>query len=160
MHRRIRSGVFDFRDLTGGCSVMVGVIWIEPMRWTAILTIILVAGCSVLNPFPKPSVMRTLKDADRLVANGHEITDQSTIEGLAKIYRNAKWRPFLDTEPLDQISIQLFHGNEEILEFNYGAGWLMDESRKGILNEEQRQWMIDHIRSKIPAENLPDRHII
>lgn len=104
--------------------------------------------------------MHTMKDVDRIVASGHEITDRSTIEGLRNIYRTAKWRPFLDTEPLDQISIQLFRDDEKILEFTYGAGWLMDGSRKGVLNEEQQQWMIDHIRSKIPEEKLPDRHII
>ncbi|TWU41683.1 hypothetical protein Poly51_63900 [Rubripirellula tenax] len=130
------------------------------MRWIAIITITLAAGCSALNPFPKPSVMRAMKDADRIVANGHEITDRETVEGLRKIYGNAKWRPFIDTEPIDQISIQLFHGSEKVLEFSYGAGWLMDEARKGVLSEVQRQWMIDHIRSKIPAEKLPDRHII
>lgn len=126
----------------------------------AILTIALSTGCSALNPFPKPSVIRTLEDADRIVANGHEITDRSTIEGLRDLYQHAKWRPFIDTQPADQISIKLFHGNEEVLKFRYGAGWLMDESRKGVLNEEQRQWMNDNIRSKIPAENLPDRHIL
>ena len=130
------------------------------MRWIAILTLSLTVGCSALNPAPKLSVMRTMKDVDRLVANGHEINDRETIDGLRKIYRNAKWRPFLDTEPVDQISIKLFSGDEQVLEFTYGAGWLMDESRKGVLNEEQRQWMIDNIRSKIPVENLPDRNIL
>lgn len=101
-----------------------------------------------------------MKDVDRLVANGHEITDRDTIAGLRTIYRTAKWRPFLDTEPIDQISIILYAGDEPLLDFTYGAGWLMDETRKGVLNEEQQQWMIDHIRSKIPDEKLPDRHII
>lgn len=104
--------------------------------------------------------MRMMKDADRLVANGHEIKDRETLEGLRTIYRNAKWRPFLDTEPVDQISIRLFSGDVQVLEFTYGAGWLMDESRKGVLNDEQRQWMIDNILSKIPVENLPDRNIL
>jgi len=130
------------------------------MRWIALLTVTIAVGCSALNPLPRPSVMHTMKDVDRIVANGHEITDESTIEGLRKIYRTARWRPFLDTEPLDQISIQIFRGDEKMLEFTYGASWLMDESRKGMLNEEQQQWMIDHIRSKIPEEDLPDRHII
>ncbi|GAA4470890.1 hypothetical protein [Novipirellula rosea] len=101
-----------------------------------------------------------MKDADRIVANGHEITNQKTIDGLRKIYRTAKWRPFIDTEPVDQISIKLYSRDEQILEFTYGAGWLMDETRKGVLNEKQQQWMIDNIRSKIPEANLPDRNIL
>lgn len=141
-------------------SFNANVFWTEQMRWIALLALTVTGGCSALNPLPKPSVMRSIDEADRIVANGFEITDREIIDGLREIYRTAKWRPFIDTEPIDQISIVLFQGNEKVLEFRYGAGWLMDESRKGILNETQRQWMIDNIRSKIPEENLPDRGII
>lgn len=136
------------------------VIEVENMRWLVILAGMLVIGCSSLNPFPKSSVLRTMKDADRIVANGHEITDPETIAWLREIYLAAKWKPFLDSDPVDQISIKLFEGTEQVLEFTYGVGWLMDESRKGVLNQEQRKWMLDNIRSKIPEENLPDKYII
>lgn len=94
------------------------------------------------------------------MANGHEITDAETVAGLRNIYRTAKWRPFIDTEPADQISIKVYSGTERVLQFRYGAGWLMDESRKGILTEDQEKWMTENIRSKIPKENLPDKKVI
>ena len=126
------------------------------MRWVAMLALSSITGCSALNPLPEQSVLRTFRNADRLVANGHEITDAETIDGLRNIYRSAKWRPFIDTEPADQVSIEVYSGTARVLHFRYGAGWLMEESRKCILTEDQQKWMTEKIRSKIPKENLPN----
>lgn len=118
------------------------------MRWIAIVTLLCFAGCSAFRSGPKGSVLKTFDDADRFVANGHDITDPEILTGLREIYRSAKWRPLVDTEPLDQISIEIYRGDQHLGSFTDGAGWLMEESRKGILDKNQHKWMRGNIVRK------------
>lgn len=130
------------------------------LRWLVVLMICLQFGCAAFRPGPKLHVLKTLKTADRIVANGHEITDPNTMSGFRKVYRDANWRPLIDASPMFPIQIEVYTGDEKKLTFYYGASWLMEDARKGVLNQKEQQWMDDHLISKIPAENLPQRNIL
>ena len=113
-----------------------------------------------LNSIPKLNVVQSIKEADRVVASGHEIKDQKTIDGLLSIYKRLKWRPFIDTEPIGQYPIEFYRGDELLMKFDYGAGWWMEGQRKGVLNERQLEWMDKNIHDRIPEEKLPRTNIL
>lgn len=130
-------------------------------KLTTLIVLGFLSGCTLPQIRPRAEVQSTFATVDYLevsaVGQVLTITDRETIARIQMAYSRSKFEPIPQTEPLDMVTICGIQGGQEKFKLRFGAGWIMDidpesESivRWGKLTDEDREWLQNNIRSKLP----------
>lgn len=123
-------------------------------------------GCAIPQIRPQAEVKLSFTSIDviQITAVGElvNIVDRKTIERIGQAYSRSKWDPMPDTMPLDIVRIYGLEKGEQKFELLYGGGSIIDTEPKtgkviriGTLTAEDREWMHENIRLKLPPnENI------
>ena len=130
-------------------------------RLTIVLILGLFGGCASPQIRPNDDIEQSFAAIDviQIEAVGKTLTieDRETIERIRHAYGRSQWDRVPTTMPADLVKIHgLEHGVRKF-KLLYGAGWIMDTDpesgkilRLGTLSGEDREWMHENIRSKLP----------
>lgn len=119
-------------------------------------------GCAFSHVRPSKEIRTAFDSVDVIEVGDVWITHLEVIRRLKAIHARSKWDPVPTTLPVDIITI--YGGTNGVRKFKlvYGVGWLMDTNDKGeiirlgTLNDDDRKWMEENIRSLLP----PMRNVI
>lgn len=131
-------------------------------RLTTALILGVFAGCTSPQIRPDADIRQSFVAIDviQIEAVGETVTidDRETIERIGQAYNKSKWDPLPTTVPADLVRIYGLENGVRKFKLLYGAGWIMDTDsesgrilRLGTLSDEDREWMYENIRLKLPA---------
>ena len=120
-----------------------------------------ITGCAVPQIWPNGETRRSFADLDQIqieaVGETVVINDQQVIDRIGRAYRRSKWDPMPTTMPIDLVTIYGVRKGRQEFKLLFAAGWIIDTDpesgkveRLGRLSEEDREWMHENIRLRLP----------
>ena len=131
-------------------------------RWFLWTLMFATLGCASPHVRPSKEIRMAFDSVDVIEVGDIRITDQEVIRRFKAIHAHSKWDPVPTTLPVDIIPIYGSANGIRKFKLVYGVGWLMDTNEKGeivrlgTLNDDDRKWMEENIRSLLP----PMRNVI
>jgi hypothetical protein len=130
-------------------------------RQAAVLIFGFITGCALPQIRPNSDIKRLFGAIDTIqteaVGKVVTIEDRETIDRIRQAYGRSKWDPMPTTMPLDLVTIFGIKDGQREFKLLYGAGWIIDTDletgavqRLGTLTDEDREWMHENIRLKLP----------
>ncbi len=125
-------------------------------RWIFVLLAFTLIGCATPHIRPNRDTRKAFDLIDSIEVGDLRISDAEILARLKAIHARSKWDPVPTTLPLDMISIYGVENGERRFKLVYGTGWIMDTDddgkivRLGTLNDDDRDWMEENIRSRLP----------